>query len=511
MANKGLSMRKVREVLRLHYAAGLSTRAIARSLKVSPATVGKYIRRAEEQGLSWPLPEPLDDAALERRLFPAPVLSATQRPLPQWSEVHRELRQPDVTLALVWQEYKAAHPGGLQYSWFCDQYRAWASKLDVVMRQEHRAGEKLFVDYAGRTVAVVDRHTGELRQAQVFVAVLGASNYTFAEATWTQTLPDWIASHVRAFEFLGGCSELVIPDNLGSAVSRAHRYEPDTNPTYHDLARHYGVAVLPARVRKPRDKAKAEVGVQIVQRWILAALRHRTFFSLGELNAAIAQLLERLNARAFRKLPGSRRSLFEQLDRPALRPLPTERYVFAQWKKVRVNIDYHVEVERHYYSVPHALVGRQLDARITANTVECIYRGQRVASHVRSELKGRHTTADEHMPEKHRRMGRWTPERFTRWAENIGPNTGALITTVLGSRRHPQQAFRSCLGILRLAKSYGDARLEAAARRALAIGANSYRSIESILNHRLDEHPPEPIEPAAPIEHHNIRGSDYYS
>ena len=294
MANKGLSMRKVREVLRLHYAAGLSTRAIARSLKVSPATVGKYIRRPEVQGLSWPLPEPLDDAALERRLFPAPVLSATQRPLPQWSEVHRELRQQDVTLALVWQEYKAAHPGGLQYSWFCDQYRAWASKLDVVMRQEHRAGEKLFVDYAGRTVAVVDRHTGELRQAQVFVAVLGASNYTFAEATWTQTLPDWIASHVRAFEFLGGCSELVIPDNLGSAVSRAHRYEPDTNPTYHDLARHYGVAVLPARVRKPRDKAKAEVGVQIVQRWILAALRHRTFFSLGELNAAIAKLLERL-------------------------------------------------------------------------------------------------------------------------------------------------------------------------------------------------------------------------
>ena len=255
MANKGLSMRKVREVLRLHYAAGLSTRAIARSLKVSPATVGKYIRRAEVQGLSWPLPEPLDDAALERRLFPAPVLSATQRPLPEWSEVHRELRQPDVTLALLWQEYKAAHPGGLQYSWFCDQYRAWASKLDVVMRQEHRAGEKLFVDYAGRTVAVVDRHTGELRQAQVFVAVLGASNYTFAEATWTQTLPDWIASHVRAFEFLDGCSELVIPDNLGSAVSRAHRYEPDTNPTYHDLARHYGVAVLPARVRKPRDKS----------------------------------------------------------------------------------------------------------------------------------------------------------------------------------------------------------------------------------------------------------------
>ena len=297
-------MRKIREVLRLHYAAQMSVRAIARSLKASPATVGEYLRRAEVQGLTWPLPESLDDAELERRLFPAPLPSGTQRPLPHWSEMHRELRRKDVTLALLWQEYKAAHPEGLQYSWFCDQYRAWSAKLDVVMRQDHRAGEKMFVDYAGQTVPVVNRETGELREAQVFVAVLGASSYTFAEATWTQSLPDWTASHVRAFEFFGGCPELVIPDNLRSAVSRAHRYEPDTNPTYHDLARHYGVAVLPARVRRPRDKAKVEVAVQVVERWILAALRHRTFFSLAELNAAVAKLLERLNARAFRKLPG---------------------------------------------------------------------------------------------------------------------------------------------------------------------------------------------------------------
>ena len=511
MANKGLSMRKVREVLRLHHVAGLSARAIARSLKISPVTVRRYVSRAEELGLGWPLPESLDDAQLERRLFPAPAPSCHPRPLPQWTEVHRELRGKDVTLALLWEEYKAAHPQGLQYSRFCERYRAWASTLDAVMRQEHRAGEKVFVDYAGRTVAVVDPHTGELREAQIFVAVLGASNYTFAEATWTQALPDWIASHVRAFEFYGGCAELVIPDNHRPAVSRVHRYEPDTNPTYHDLAQHYGVAVLPARVRKPRDKAKAEVGVQVVQRWILAALRNRTFFSLGELNAAIARLLERLNSRPFRKLPGSRRSMFEQLDRPALRPLPTQRYVFAQWKKARVNIDYHVEVDGHYYSVPHALIRRQLDVRLTATTVECLYRGQRVASHVRSSRKGHHTTVDEHMPEKHRRMGQWTPQRFIRWAEKIGPHTAALITTVLDSRRHPQQAFRSCLGILRLAKSYGDERLEAAAARALAIGANSYRSIESILTHRLDHNAPEQIELAAPIEHHNIRGANYYS
>ena len=511
MANKGLSMRKVREVLRLHHVAGLSARAIARSLKISPVTARRYLSRAEELGLGWPLPESLDDAQLERRLFPAPAPSCHPRPLPQWTEVHRELRGKDVTLALLWEEYKAAHPQGLQYSRFCERYRTWASTLDAVMRQEHRAGEKMFVDYAGRTVAVVERETGEIRQAQVFVAVLGASNYTFAEATWTQALPDWIASHVRAFEFFGGCPELVIPDNHRPAVSRVHRYEPDTNPTYHDLAQHYGVAVLPARVRKPRDKAKAEVGVQVVQRWILAALRNRTFFSLGELNAAITRLLERLNSRPFRKLPGSRRSMFEQLDRPALQPLPTQRYVFAQWKKARVNIDYHVEVEGHYYSVPHALIRRQLDVRLTATTVECLYRGQRVASHMRSSRKGHHTTVDEHMPEKHRRMGQWTPQRFVRWAEKIGPHTAALITTVLDSRRHPQQAFRSCLGILRLAKSYGDERLEAAAARALAIGAHSYRSIESILNHRLDHHQPEQIELAAPVEHDNIRGARYYS
>ena len=503
-------MRKIREVLRLYFAAALSIRAIARSLGTSPSTVSEYLRRAKVAGLSWPLPAGVDDAGLERRLFPPPPPSNTSRPLPKWSEVHRELRRKSVTLSLLWEEYKALHPEGLQYSWFCDQYRAWAAKLDLVMRQEHRAGEKLFVDYAGQTVGVVDRGTGEVRDAQVFVAVLGASSYTFAEATWTQTLPDWTASHVRAFEFFGGCPELVIPDNLRSGVSRAHRYEPDLNPTYHDLARHYGVAVLPTRVRRPRDKAKAEVAVQVVERWILAALRNRTFFSLAELNAAIAKLLDRLNTRPFRKLPGSRRSQFEQLDQPALRRLPASPYVFAEWKSVRVHIDYHVAVDGHYYSVPHALVRRQLDVRLTAHTVECFHRGQRVASHVRSSRKGRHTTAAEHMPEKHRQMGDWTPERFIRWAEKIGPTTAALITAVLDSRPHPQQAYRSCLGLLRLAKCHGDARLEAAAARALAIGSYSYRSVESILKHRLDKTAAEPRERADPVEHDNIRGALYY-
>jgi len=505
-------MRKVHLVLRLHFAAEMSIRAIARSINASPSTVGDYIRRARLAGLSWPLPEGMDERALEARLFPPTPSAERARPLPDWAYVHRELKRKGVTLALLWEEYKAAHPeDGLQYSWFCDCYRAWARQVDVVMRQHHRAGEKLFVDYAGDTVAVIERRTGEVRQAQIFVAVLGASNYTFAEATWTQSLSDWCASHVRALSFFGGSSELVVPDNLRAAVSAAHRYEPELNPTYQDLAEHYGFAIVPARVRRARDKAKVETGVLLVERWILAALRNRRFFSLAELNGAIAELLERLNARAFRKLPGSRRTLFESLDKPLLRPLPSVPYEFAQWKKVRVNLDYHVELERHYYSVPYTLARKELHLRYTAQTVECFYRGERVASHVRSNLPGRHTTVAEHMPEQHRRMGEWSPERFIRWAETIGPATGALIAGVLAARRHPEQSYRTCLGILRLAKGYGQGRLEAAAQRALVIGAQSVRSLESILKHRLDEQPLEAEQASLlPEEHENLRGPSYF-
>ena len=505
-------MRKIKDVLRLRFEVGLSQRQIARSCGLGKTTVIECLRRFEQSGLLWPAAAELDEATLERTLYPPPPGVATDcRALPDWASVHRELRRKGMTLTLLWHEYKAAHPEGYQYSWFCDQYRAWAGKLDVVMRQEHRAGEKLFVDYAGQTVEVVDRHTGEVRQAQIFVAVLGASNYTYAEATWTQQLPDWIGAHVRAFGFLGGTSEVVVPDNLRSGVSKAHRYEPDLNPTYAELARHYGVAVLPARARRPRDKAKAEVAVQMVERWILAVLRHRSFFSLAELNREIARLLERLNTRPFKKLPGSRRALFEQLDRPALRPLPAQPYVFAEWKKVRVNIDYHVEVDGHYYSVPYQLVRKQLEARFTARTVECFYKGQRVASHLRSSLKGRHTTVAEHMPASHRHYAEWTPQRLIRWAEKMGPATAAVIQTILERRVHPQQGFRSCLGILRLGKGFGEQRLEAACRRALRLGACSYKSIESILRQGLDRKAlPEPQERELSIEHANLRGSQYY-
>ena len=442
---------------------------------------------------------------------PPPDLPAQQRGIPDWANIHGELKRPGVTLFLLWQEYRQAYSDGYQYSWFCEHYRAWQGKLDLVMRQDHRAGEKLFVDYAGQTVPVIDQTTGEVRQAQIFVAVLGASNYIYAEATWSQSLPDWIGSHVRTFRFLGGVPELVVPDNLRAGVSKAHRYEPDTNPTYQDMASHYGVAILPTRVRKPRDKAKVESGVLVVERWILASLRHRQFFSLTELNAAISDLLGKLNARSFRKLPGCRRDHFEQLDRPALRPLPAEPYVYAEWKKARVHIDYHVAIDGHYYSVPCALVKKEVEVRMTRHTVECFYRGNRVASHRRSDQKGRHTTLTAHMPESHRQAGEWTPERLKRWAAKTGPATEKLIQVVLASRQHPQQAYRSCLGILRLGKAYGDERLEAACRRALVLGSCRYKSIESILKLRLDEQPLEgQQELALPDAHDNIRGPAYY-
>ena len=505
-------MRKIREVLRLKWAAGMSNRRIAASCGVSRPTVSEYLRRAESAGLSWPLPADASDARLERLLFPPPPdLPASARGVPDFAEVHRQLKRKGVTLFLLWQEYRAACPDGYQYSWFCERYGVWRGKLDVVMRQDHRAGEKLFVDYAGQTVGVIDRTTGELRQAQVFVAVLGASNYTYAEATWTQGLPDWIGAHVRAFEFIGGAPELVVPDNLRSGVRKAHRYEPDINPTYQEMASHYGVAVLPARVRKPRDKAKVEVGVQVVERWILARLRHRRMFSLGELNEAIGECLERLNARPFKKLPGSRRELFETLDRPAMHPLPARPYEYAEWKKVRVNIDYHVEIERHYYSVPYRLIKHELDARVTAATVEVPHKGRRVASHVRSPRRGGHTTVPEHMPRAHRAYAQWTPQRLVRWARKTGPSTAALIEHILASRVHPQQGFRSCLGIMRLGRRYGDQRLEAACRRALAIGTHAYKSVASILKNGLDRKPLPPSAPDMPaIEHDNLRGPDYY-
>lgn len=506
------AMRKIREVLRLSYTEGLSRRAVGAALRMPYTTVADYLSRAGHAGLAWPLPDDLDDAALEARLFASAALPpGPTRPVPDWAQVHRELRRKGVTLQLLWLEFKAAHPDGHQYTQFVRHYRRFERRLDLVMRQEHRAGEKVFVDFPGDTLQIVDQLTGEIRQAQLFVAVLGASNYTYAEAVASQALPDWIAAHVHMFAFYGAAPRILVPDNLRAAVTQAHRYEPILNRTYEEMAAHYGCVVIPGRPRKPRDKAKAEQGVLVAERWILAALRNRTFFSLAEANAAIRERLVWLNDRPFKKLDGCRRSLFEELDRPALRSLPAQRYEYATWKLATVNIDYHVEVERHYYSVPYQLVGEHCDVRLSATTVEVFFRGRRVASHLRSAAHGHHTTDAAHMPAAHRRYAEWTPGRIVRWATQTGPATAELAAEILRSRPHPEQGFRSCLGILRLGRRYGSERLEAACARALAVDAFSYRSVASILKTGLDQQPlplPAPDRPSR--RHENVRGPGYY-
>ena len=497
-------------MLRLRSLGQLSHRQIAKAIGIARSTVATQLGRAEAAGLHWPLPEDLDDAALEALLFPEPPPTPIDKPLPDFAHVHQELCRKGVTRMLLWKEYKTSTPDGINYSRFCELYQQWRNQLDPVMRQHHRAGERIFVDYAGMTMPIVEAATGEISHAQIFVATLGASSYTFCEATRSQALEDWIGSHQRAFGFIGGVPEIVVPDNLKSGVKSPHRYDPEINRAYADMAEHYGVAVLPARSRKPRDKAKVETAVQIVERSVLAVLREHTFFSLAELNAAIAPLLKELNDRPFQKRPGTRRSLFEELDRPALRPLPERPYIVAEWKKARVNIDYHLEVDGHYYSVPHRYVHAQLDVRLSSSIVECFDGLERVASHMRSRTRGAHTTVGEHMPEKHRQYAEWTPERIAQWARRIGPSTVALVERIIAARAHPEQGYRTCLGILRLTKIYGDGIVERAAAYANEIGSSSYKSVESILKHRRYERAqPEPP-PTDAITHGNLRGSNYY-
>jgi len=518
MAKKPLTMRHINDILRLKHEKELSVREIARGCGLPVSTVGDYLKRAESASISWPLPENITQEELLERLLGGGTQDTQKtskpsppRPLPDWTKVHEQLRRKGVTLQLLWQEYRRDHPEGYGRSRFCQLYQQWADTVDPVLRQHHAPGDKMFVDWAGHKVPIHNPGDGSIGEASVFIAVLGASNKTFAHAFANEQSAAWIKGHMRAFEFFGGVTRAIVPDNPKTAVIRPCRYEPGLNRNYQEMADHYGTVILPARPLKPRDKAKVEVAVQIVERWILARLRHMTFFSLDELNRAIARLLPLLNERRFKKLPGSRRELYEQLDRPALTALPAQPYVFATWKKARVNIDYHIELERHYYSVPYQLVRTEVEARVSAHTVEIFHRGKRVASHRRSQHWGRHTTIAAHMPRPHREYAEWTPRRLVEWASKTGPATAALVEQILTRRRHPQQGFRSCLGILRLGKSYGEARLEAACRRALHIGAASYKSIESILKHKLDLKPlSEPAQKTLPIDHDNVRGPKYY-
>lgn len=506
-------MRKIKEVLRLRHGSGLSQREIAAGCGIAQSTVIEYLRRAEKAGIGWPLPEGVSESELEERLFPAPAAASAARPAPDCQSIYDELRKyrkQNLTLQQLWIEYKEGQPEGYQYTQYCEHYRRWRKKLDFVMRQEHRAGEKLFVDY-GEGLSLTDPETGADIPTQLFVAVWGASNYTHAEATLTQELPNWIGSHVRAFTYFGCVPHAVVPDNLKSGVTKPCFYEPELNATYAELAEHYGTAILPARPRKPRDKAKVEAGVLVAKRWILAVLRKRTFFSLAELNAAIRELLELLNARRMRRLKKSRREVFLELDRPAAKQLPARPYQFAEWLTAGVNIDYHVDVREHYYSVPFQLIGQRVDIRLTAHTLEAFQKGARVAAHVRSYKKGGYTTLKEHMPAAHRRFAEWTPSRMIDWARKSGPFTAQLVERMINARVFPEQAYRSCLGIIRLGERYDVQRLEAAARRALRYNTTSFRSVNAILANGLDRQAEaEDAEQGALPLHENVRGEGYY-
>lgn len=510
-------MRKIREVLRLKFECGLGHRAIAASCALSKGSVSDYLSRARDAGLTWEIAKELSDAEVERRLFRNVGQNEPSARAPvDLAWVHGELRRAGVTLQLLWLEYQeavanagAARP--YQYSQFCDLYAAFRKRLAPSMRQVHRAGEKAFVDYSGKKPSVVDPGTGVVTDVELFVMVLGASNYTYAEATRTQRVGDFVASHVRAFDYFGCAPTIVVPDQLRSAVSGPHRYDPEINRTYLEMAQHYGVAIIPARPKKPKDKAKVEAGVLVAQRWILACLRNRTFFSLDELNAAIAELLERLNTRPFQKLEGCRRSAFESIDRPAMKPLPRMPYELADWKDAKVNIDYHVPYDDRLYSVEHTLIGAEVEIRATTTTVVILHGNERHVAHRRSYgPKGTCVTLEAHRPKSHRDYGAWPPSRIISWAGSIGPSVAAVVERILTDRPHPEQGYRSCMALIRTAKSYGHERTEAACKRALAIGAPTRKSVEAILKRGLDRVALTDEPSPRIVVHENIRGGEYF-
>jgi transposase len=512
MPRERLSMRKIKELLRLKFESGLSIRQIATSLRIGVGSAHDYLARVRVAGLSWPLPECLTEEQLEERLFPPPVnRSADARPLPHWKHLDTELKRKGVTLRLLWEEYRIENPDGLGYSQFCKNFSDFKATLDPRMRQNHKAGEKLFVDYAGLTVPLIDRATGEIHPVQIFVATLGASSYTFAEPTRTQSLPDWIGSHVRAFAFFGGVPELLVCDNLKSGITTPCRYEPEIQRTYEEMANYYGVAVLPARIVKPRDKAKVEAGVQIVEERILAPLRNRQFFTIAEIQEAMAPLLDELNHRPMQGRDHSRADLFSQVEQPALKPLPARPYEIGLWSRARVHLDYHIAVDDRFYSVPYTLLKQEVEVRRSAAIVEIYRKGERIASHPVIATKYGRSTQDAHMPQSHKEYAGWTSERLLTWVANTGPCTRKVGESILSSHAHPQLGFRSCLGLIRLSNRYGVERTESACRKALAMHAANYKVVKTILANNVDKQPDKPIEaPVPPVEHHNIRGADYY-
>lgn len=504
-------MQNIREILRLIHEGNLSNRQIAKSCHCSPTTIGAIIARYQEKNLTWPEVLQMDDTELESKLYPQEI-NSSKRPLPDYDYIHKELMRKGVTLLLLWQEYKEKFPDGVQYTQFCDHYLTWRKLRNISMHQIHRAGEKMFVDWAGLTGSIVDRETGEIKPVYFFVAVLGASKLFYTEPFLSMDLFCWIQGHVHAFEYFGGSTEIIVPDNTKTGVKKPCYYEPEINPTYLEMAKYYGAAVIPARIRKPKDKSPVEKEVQDVERWIIAKLRNRTFFSLYELKQAVQELLEEANNRPFQKREGSRRTLFEAIEKSSLKPLPVESYEFAIWNRARVNVDYHLEFDKNYYSVPYQLVKQEVMVRATGKTIEIFHKHKRIASHARlSGKKYSYVTLPEHMPPHHRQFGEWTPERIVNWSKTVGPNTANLVQKIMTKKVHPEQAFRACMGIIRLSKSYTKQRVENASKRALTYGAISYQSILSILQKNLDlEVIPEQTQ-SQPLYHENIRGSHYYT
>lgn len=506
-------MRRTKEILRLRWSLGRSAREVSASLDVSTGVISKCAQRARSAGLDWAAVEALDDATLERRLYGEPAAQGTSRPEPDPALMHQELKKPGVTLELLHLEYLEQHPSGLQYTAFCDRYRAWRKRHGLSMRQSHKAGEKMFVDFSGKRPHLVDRETGVRIDVELFVAVLGASSYTYAEATRSQAVSDWILAHEHALAYFGGVTEVWVPDCLKSGVTRVERYEPDIQRTYLDQARHHGAIVIPARPRKPRDKPKVEVAVQVVQRWILARLRHETFFTLEALNARIRELLDQLNDRPRKQLGGvSRRELFERIERVTLRPLPSTPFIARTWKRVRPNADYHIDIDHHWYSVPHQLAHEEMEACISATTVEVLYLGSRVASHVRSDVPYGHTTDPAHRPPNHQAWADRDPGGLMAWAERTGPNAVAMLERIFESNPQRDQTWRSGRALMRMGETYGAERTERACERALRFGARSYKPIERMLKNEFDlrPHPDDAEIAAAPIAHDQIRGPDYF-
>ena len=508
MTQERLTLRKIREILRLKEEVGISNRAIARACKVSNSTVGEYLRRARAAGLHWPIEEDLSEAELYQRLFPETQCNNTlERPLPEWNTIREELKKKGVTLKLLWNEYRDKHPNGYGYTQFCEYYRKWGKSQSPSGRFPHHGGEVMEVDYAGLTVTIVNPETGKTRKASVFVATFPASNYIYAEVQPSQELCHWINGHVRAFGFFGGLPKILRPDNPKTGVKSPNYYEPNLNPTYQEMAEYYQVAVLPARVRKPRDKANAENSVQNVERWVLAPLRHRMFFSEAEANHAFKPLLDGLNNRLMVHLDKSRRQLFEEVDQPELRQLPEKAYQFAIWKSAKVSIDYHIAFEKHFYSVPHTLIRQQVEVRASERIVEVFHKGQQVAIHPRSRAAGRFSTCPEHMPSNHRFILELNADWLLKQGQEIGPKTANYMTMLLKARTFPEQAYRSCLGVLSLARKYSPALLETACQRMREARLLSYKDLKGELEMLVRLHTFE----NPPLVHENIRGETYYN